>query len=81
MKLQDDLELQGWEKVHVKPVLTKCQIINIFRGEMSLVGPRAYVEPEIKDAIKDMAKPGNNYQESLEVKPGLTGPWQVSGKK
>ncbi len=57
------------------------QVINVLKGEMSLVGPRAYVEPELKDAIK---RYGKNVEklitESLTAKPGITGPWQVSGR-
>ena len=49
------------------------QIINVFRGEMSLVGPRPPLAEEV-----------NLYQKSekrrLLVKPGLTGLWQVSGR-
>ena len=57
------------------------QVFNIFSGEMSLVGPRAYVEPELVDAKK---RYGDNVEGliklSLSAKPGLTGPWQVSGR-
>lgn len=57
------------------------QVFNIFLGEMSLVGPRAYVEPELEDAKK---RYGDNVESliklSLSAKPGLTGPWQVSGR-
>jgi len=50
------------------------QLINVLKGEMSLVGPR----PEMPFIVL-------NYQEwekaRLRVKPGLTGLWQVAGRK
>jgi lipopolysaccharide/colanic/teichoic acid biosynthesis glycosyltransferase len=49
------------------------QLINILKGEMSLVGPRPE-RPEIVDQIQ-RALPG--YQDRLRVKPGLTGLAQV----
>jgi lipopolysaccharide/colanic/teichoic acid biosynthesis glycosyltransferase len=48
---------------------------------MSLVGPRAYVKPEIDDAVKRYGKDIlATVNQSLKAKPGLTGPWQVSGR-
>jgi len=49
------------------------QILNILKGEMSLVGPRPVTDPEIE-------KYGENSRRILTVKPGLTGLWQVSGR-
>jgi Undecaprenyl-phosphate galactose phosphotransferase WbaP len=49
------------------------QLINILKGEMSLVGPRPVVDGE-------MAKYGRNFDYIFSVKPGLTGLWQVSGR-
>jgi len=49
------------------------QLINILKGEMSLVGPRPIVDSEIK-------KYGEDYNRVFSVKPGLTGLWQVSGR-
>lgn len=48
------------------------QLINVLVGDMSIVGPRPYLADELKDqpaAVK-----------ILEVKPGITGLWQVSGR-
>ncbi|MDR0513101.1 MAG: undecaprenyl-phosphate galactose phosphotransferase WbaP [Treponema sp.] len=49
------------------------QLINILKGDMSLVGPRPVTEPELE-------KYGENAHRILTVKPGLTGLWQVSGR-
>lgn len=49
------------------------QLINVLRGEMSLVGPR----PIVKD---EMSKYGKYAKLILKVPPGLTGMWQMSGR-
>ncbi len=56
------------------------QLINVLKGEMSLVGPRAYYPDELDHQQQEF--PGTNelVKEMLIVKPGLTGVWQVSGR-
>lgn len=49
------------------------QLINVVRGEMSLVGPRPQLPDEVARYPRDMRR-------RLVVKPGLTGLWQVSGR-
>ncbi|MFB4311128.1 sugar transferase [Actinomadura sp. GTD37] len=49
------------------------QLINVARGEMSLVGPRPPLPEEV-------AQYGGDVYRRLVVKPGLTGLWQVSGR-
>lgn len=49
------------------------QIINVLLGDMSLVGPRPYLEREQIDM-------GRSYYIISEVTPGITGLWQVSGR-
>jgi len=49
------------------------QLINILKGEMSLVGPRPIVYDEIE-------KYGDDFDRIFSIKPGLTGLWQVSGR-
>ncbi len=49
------------------------QVWNVFRGEMSLVGPRAYM-PQEREAMGPWAGI------ILQVPPGMTGLWQVSGR-
>jgi exopolysaccharide biosynthesis polyprenyl glycosylphosphotransferase len=49
------------------------QLINVLRGDMSIVGPR----PEQLDLVERYA-PGHQFR--MEVKPGITGPMQVYGR-
>lgn len=49
------------------------QLWNVVRGEMSLVGPRPIVEDEIE-------KYQDDYRYYTQVRPGMTGAWQVSGR-
>lgn len=56
------------------------QLINILRGEMSLVGPRPYYPDELEEQQKKYPQTKGLVGEVLAVKPGLTGEWQVSGR-
>jgi lipopolysaccharide/colanic/teichoic acid biosynthesis glycosyltransferase len=56
------------------------QLVNILRGEMSLVGPRAYMPDELDDQQKVYPKTKPLVKTLLLAKPGLTGYWQVSGR-
>jgi exopolysaccharide biosynthesis polyprenyl glycosylphosphotransferase len=49
------------------------QLVNVLRGEMSLVGPRPSLPSEVEKYETDTLR-------RLRVKPGLTGLWQVSGR-
>lgn len=49
------------------------QLLNVIRGEMSLVGPRPPLPEEV-------ASYGMDVRRRLVVKPGMTGLWQVSGR-
>ncbi len=75
MKLRDDPRL-----TRVGGVLRRCsldelpQLINVLRGQMSLVGPRM-IAPE------EMPRFGAALERRLAVKPGITGLWQVSGRQ
>ena len=56
------------------------QFFNILRGEMSLVGPRAYYPDELREQQKNYPQTAKSVRIVLSVKPGLTGYWQVSGR-
>lgn len=49
------------------------QLINVLKGDMSLVGPRPYLWREKEDM-------GDAYMYIVTCKPGITGYWQVSGR-
>lgn len=49
------------------------QLLNVIRGEMSLVGPRPVIQSEL-------ARYGDDVDYFLMVRPGMTGLWQVSGR-
>jgi len=49
------------------------QLVNVLRGEMSLVGPRPPLPAEV--ALYEQ-----HHYARFDVKPGMTGPWQVSGR-
>ncbi len=73
-KLQDDPRITQVGKFLRRTSLDELpQVINVLRGEMSLVGPRAIQEAEIM-AIGELA------ELRQMVKPGLTGLWQISGR-
>jgi exopolysaccharide production protein ExoY len=56
------------------------QFFNILKGEMSLVGPRAYYFFELDEQAKRFPEARKYLDKVLSVKPGLTGLWQVSGR-
>jgi exopolysaccharide biosynthesis polyprenyl glycosylphosphotransferase len=49
------------------------QLVNVLKGEMSLVGPRPALPDEVRAYSPDLCR-------RLVVKPGMTGLWQVSGR-
>lgn len=73
-KLKNDPRITRVGKFLRKTSLDELpQIINIFFGQMSMVGPRPLIRSEVKD-----------YHEGLfyynQVRPGITGLWQISGR-
>ena len=81
-------EIEYYEKYHKyknDPRITKIgkflratsldelpQLINVLKGDMNLVGPRPYLPKELKKM--------KGYEKIFQVKPGITGLWQVSGR-
>lgn len=73
-KLRDDPRITRMGKFLRRTSLDELpQLLNVFKGEMSIVGPRPIVVAEKK-------KYGDVYTAYTRVLPGITGLWQVSGR-
>ena len=56
------------------------QLYNVLVGDMSMVGPRAYLHRELVEQVKRYPSTKNLMKIVLKAKPGITGLWQVSGR-
>jgi exopolysaccharide biosynthesis polyprenyl glycosylphosphotransferase len=87
VELHSDVEDGVMFKMHADPRVTRVgrflrrysldelpQLWNVIRGEMSLVGPRPLILPETAALSEDW------HLRRLELRPGLTGPWQIYGR-
>jgi len=73
-KLANDRRITKMGKLLRKTSIDELpQLINILKGDLSIIGPRPIVEDELE-------KYGPNKSKFLSVTPGLTGYWQVSGR-
>lgn len=73
-KLRDDPRITKFGKFLRKSSLDELpQILNVLKGEMSLIGPRPVTSDELE-------KYGSHRYIYLVMRPGVTGLWQVSGR-
>jgi lipopolysaccharide/colanic/teichoic acid biosynthesis glycosyltransferase len=74
MKLRDDPRVTPFGRLLRRTSLDELpQLVNVLRGEMSLVGPRMISREEID-------RYGEVMERRLAFKPGMTGLWQISGR-
>lgn len=80
-KLYDDPRVTAVGRFIRKHSLDEIpQLINVLKGDMSLIGPRAYYPDELKEQQKKFPHAQKLVTKVLSVKPGITGLWQVSGR-
>lgn len=73
-KLADDPRITKVGKLLRKTSLDELpQLINILKGDLSIIGPRPIVREELK-------KYGERQEEFLSITPGLTGYWAANGR-
>jgi lipopolysaccharide/colanic/teichoic acid biosynthesis glycosyltransferase len=56
------------------------QLFNVLKGEMSLVGPRAYYPDEIADQERRHPETSEAVRVVMSQKPGITGLWQITAR-
>ncbi len=91
-KLLEEFKKGDW-KIQNDPRITKLgkalrsltidefpQIYNVLKGDMSMVGPRAYVRRELDEQSQKYPETREIIKDILSVKPGITGPWQTGGR-
>lgn len=92
LRLREEFSRRDW-KLPNDPRITKVgrilrrlsidefpQVFNVLKGEMSIVGPRAYRPQELVEQQKKYPNTKEFINKALRVKPGITGLWQVSGR-
>jgi lipopolysaccharide/colanic/teichoic acid biosynthesis glycosyltransferase len=73
-KIKNDPRVTRFGRLLRKTSLDElAQVLNVFRGEMSWVGPRDILP-------KELAMYGEHGEKFVSVQPGITGLWQVSGR-
>lgn len=80
-KLRDDPRITKLGKVLRSLTIDEFpQLYNVLKGDMSMIGPRAYVKKELEEQSLKYPETKKYINLILSMKPGITGPWQTSGR-
>ncbi|EKD96364.1 MAG: undecaprenyl-phosphate galactose phosphotransferase [uncultured bacterium] len=77
---EDPRIIKGGEFIRKFSIDELPQFLNILKGDMSMVGPRAYYPFEIDEQKQRFPESIPYINELIKVKPGITGVWQVGGR-
>lgn len=56
------------------------QLYNVLKGDMSMIGPRAYLRKELDEQTQRYPETKKLVEDILSIRPGITGVWQTSGR-
>lgn len=81
LRIDEDIRITRIGKILRRTDIDELpQLLNVFLGQMSLVGPRPSYNNEVIEHLKEYPEDSKYLDAIWEILPGITGIWQVSGR-